>query len=268
MEASSVVVTKKGHNKETDSALELNTHLKDSQIEMRVKHLVNSLGDVLGDITALEVNTMIVQEITGSRFIPLQVYREIYPISKAYLEQQKIHRSLSDRYLELRRSLEIEYSLLVTNPKSEFYDGIMAEQIEEYFPILTNPQTSLETIETRLPDPNSPDGINRVQKLLKNSSFLRVLRKLSETKTSLDNQNKFLHSQSNSQKTDIVYAQTVVQLDGNILNRYAQDLLDHPQRDAILKIHHYSVEAGEKQWQGLLGFVIELVQKAFTQRIF
>jgi hypothetical protein len=259
---------RKGANKESDSALELNGHFKDSQLENRVKHLVNSLGDVLGDITALEVNTMIVHEITGSRFIPWQVYREIYPISQTYLRDQKIDHTLGDRYLELRRHLEIEYSLLVTNPKSEFYDSIMGEQIEEYFPILTNPNANLETIETRLPDPNSPDAINKIQKLLRNSSFLRILRKLSETKASLDNQNKLLTSQSNSPKTDIVYAQTVVQLDGNILNRYAQDLLDHPHRDAILKIHHYSVEAGEKQWQGLLGFVIELVQKAFTQRIF
>jgi fructosamine-3-kinase len=51
------------------------------------------LGEVLIDITALEVNTMVVERITGDKFIAWEAYRDIYPISQDYLEQQEIHES-------------------------------------------------------------------------------------------------------------------------------------------------------------------------------
>jgi len=70
---------------------------------------------------------------------------------------------------------------------------------------------------------------------------------------------------SKAVKTDMIYAQTIIQLDGDIINRYSEEILDHPQKDLILKIHKESVEAGERQWRGLLGFVVDVVQTALEK---
>jgi hypothetical protein len=64
----------------------------------------------------------------------------------------------------------------------------------------------------------------------------------------------------------MIYAQTVIQIDGDVINRYSQEIFDHPQRDMILEIHREGVIAGEKQWRGLLEFIIGLVQ-ASLQRV-
>jgi hypothetical protein len=224
---------------------------------------VNSLSGVLMEMTALEVNTMVVEEITGDKFIPWESYRDIYEISPAYLEESLIHGSLRDRYLDLRRNLEREYAMLLSNPDSELYDAQAA---------------SLSMSENVLPNPfqaTSSGEIVKVQQLLSNSRFLRNLRKQAELKLCWDNRNQALQRLAASRPdlppgtiakaiaTDLIYAQTTIQLDGDIINRYSEDVLTHPHRDILLKIHHDSVEAGERQWRGILGFVLEILQNAF-----
>jgi hypothetical protein len=237
---------------------------------------LQSLGEVLVDITALEVNTMVVAQITGDKFIPWEAYRDIYAISQDYLEQQEIHESLCDRYLELRKNLELEYTLLLTNPTSEFYDPSVLNSARGEGQMLTDPTVEMHDIKTRLPDPiqpTSPEDILKAQRVLEDSHFLRSLRKISELKAALDNRNKALLKKQAEQegyiksevlqkavKTDMIYAQTVIQLDGDIINRYSQEIFDHPHRDTILLIHKEGVLAGERQWRGLLEFIINLVQ--------
>ncbi|MEC4983044.1 MAG: hypothetical protein SAJ37_21965 [Oscillatoria sp. PMC 1068.18] len=243
-------------------------------LESHLGNFVKALGEVLEDITALEVNTMVCERITGDKFIPWETYRNVYPINREYLQEQGIHESLRDRYLELRRNLELEYSILVTDPNSDFYNSNLVGNL----PILTNPNLEIDQIQTILPDalqPTSPDEILKVQRLLGNSRFLRVLRKIGELKAALDNRNQALYRKelelaeknvpnlaAQVVKTDIIYAQTVIQLDGDIINRFSEELLEHPQKDLILKIHREGVLGGEQQWRGLLGFVVDLVQKA------
>jgi hypothetical protein len=234
------------------------------------------LGEVLIDITALEVNTMVVERITGDKFIAWEAYREIYPISQQYLEQQEIHTSLRDRYLELRHKLEVEYSLILTDPTSTVYDPSALESATQEQQSLNQATTELDEIRSRLPNPiypNSSGEILKIQELLHNSRFLRGLRKISELKTALDHRNRALLRTRNEQlgritpealqkavKTDMIYAQTVIQMDGDIINRYSQDIFDHPHREVILQIHQDGVTSGEKQWRGLLEFIIGLVQ--------
>lgn len=242
---------------------------------------MESLGEVLIDITALEVNTMVVEQITGDKFIPWEAYRDIYRISPEYFEQEEVHESLGARYVELRKNLELEYTLLITDPTSEFYDPNALNSATHGGQILTDPTVNLEEMQTRLPDPlepTNPDEILKVQRLLNNSRFLRSLRKMSELKAALDNRNKALlkkqdelpdHVQSDSLhkavKTDMIYAQTVIQMDGDVINRYSQQIFDHPHRDLILQIHREGVTAGERQWRGLLEFIINLVQASLQR---
>lgn len=250
-------------------------------LERNLDEFLKSLGDVLIDITALEVNTMVVEQITGEKFIPWEAYRDIYAISEVYLEQQGIHKSLGDRYIKLRKNLELEYTLLLTDPTSEFYDPTVVNSAREDDQILTDPTVELPELQTRLPDPIKPSSLEeilKVRKVLSDSRFLRSLRKMSELKTALDCRNKALHRKQDEQPgyaksdvlqkavtTDIIYAQTVIQLDGDIINRYSQEIIDHPHRDVILQLHREGVTAGEKQWRGLLEFIIGLVQASLQR---
>jgi hypothetical protein len=129
---------------------------------------------------------------------------------------------------------------------------------------------------SRLPNPTnptSPEEILKAREILNDSRFLRSLRKMSELKAALDNRNKALQRMHDEnlgriapdalQKavtTDLIYAQTVIQLDGDIINRYSQEIFDHPHREVILQIHRDGVTASEKQWRGLLEFIIGLIQ--------
>jgi len=250
-------------------------------LERNLDEFLKSLGDVLIDITALEVNTMVVEQITGEKFIPWEAYRDIYAISEGYLEQQGIHKSLCDRYIKLRKNLELEYTLLLTDPTSEFYDPTVVNSAREDDQILTDPTLELHELQTRLPDPIKPSSLEeilKVRKVLSDSRFLRSLRKMSELKSALDCRNKALHRKQDEQPgyaksdvlqkavtTDIIYAQTVIQLDGDIINRYSQEIIDHPHRDVILQLHREGVTAGEKQWRGLLEFIIGLVQASLQR---
>ncbi len=86
-----------------------------------------------------------------------------------------------------------------------------------------------------------------LRRILDNSRFLRSLRKISELKAALDN-------------NDLIYAQTVLQLDGDVINRYRRDLFEQKHKDLIISIHHEGVSGGEKQWRGLLKFAVDLVK--------
>jgi hypothetical protein len=196
---------------------------------------VRSLGDVLFDITALEVNTMVVSQITGSKFNPDQAYRAIYAIpldedDNAYFDEHEIPVQLRDRYRRLRRKLEADYRQAI-------------EQLMD---------TSSPHHGRPLPDPDKE--MRRLQDLFKNATFTRALRKMIELKASLDSDSEKLP------KIDLIFAQTVVQLDGDIINRYHEALFQHPKKDEILEIHKQGVMAGEDQWEGLLGFIVSLMQ--------
>lgn len=215
-----------------------------------------SLNQTLLEVSALEISTEIVKEITPNHFIPWEVYRDIYIINKDYLQQKGIKESFGDRYLDLRCKLELEYALLLTNPASDLYKQ------NTVLPILTDSNVDWDKYETRLPSPlNSDDSeaLIEIQILLKQPSFLRSLRKLGEIKINLDRYHQSLSEKRG--KNQGFFAQTVIQLDGNIINRYSPELLKHPQQDLILDLHQKSVTEGEKQWEGLLNLLLRLVKK-------
>jgi len=238
-------------------------------------NFLQSLSDVLIDITALEVNTMVVDQITGTKFIPWQAYRDVYPICKPYLERMGIHPSLHARYLSLRKQIEIEYCLY----RVEDVVGQDASQLREFVRVLSDPTAELDLQKTKLPNPLNPSAnpsveIKRIQTLLDDGRFLRSLRKVDELKAALDNRNEALKNSEiaaseNPEEevtTDIIYAQSVIQLDGDIINRYHEKLFQHEHKDIILDIHRQGVTAGEKQWHGLLEFMVNMVESLVNQR--
>ncbi|NDJ25046.1 hypothetical protein GS682_26055 [Nostoc sp. B(2019)] len=271
-----------------------------AQAQELLDNLVKSVRTLLDDITALEVNTMVVDQITGAKFNAWKAYQEIYSINdKDYFDIKDIPeeglqgQNLRKRYKSLFEQLEREYFyILIDNyldKDSEFYNpqddrvrryqerleylkatkGEIVESDEKYVslaePILPPPSPVMDKKDK---NNKSPDEIEKnhqenwikncteIRKLFNHDEFLRSLRKISELKAALDS------GDIKSTKIDIIYAQTVMQLDGDIISRYHKQLFDEDEetKDLIIQIHKEGVIAGEKQWRGTLDFLINLVK--------
>ena len=247
--------------------------------------LVTSVQILVEDITALEVNTMVVDKINASKFNAWEAYLKIYSINdKDYFEQKEIPDELRQRYQNLFTQLEREYFYILIDSdeklapeeyekieryqkrlqkRKEQKNGEIVETDPEYIslarPILPAPSPVLD-------DNTSEDNQNQrkeweknrqeIQKLLSNDKFVRTLRKMAELRAALNS------SDVKSTEIDIIYAQTVMQLDGDIITRYHKDLfsLSEDAKNLILKAHNEGVVAGEKQWRGTFSFLINLVQ--------
>lgn len=221
--------------------------------------------NLLENITAVEISTVIVEEIIDEMFIPWEVYQGIYYLSVAYLEQSAIDISLKKRYLQLRRQLELAYCLLLIDPSSQLYNRTLVSEIKRDLPVLTQQNSEWETLSTRLPEPipsRRHQNMSAVNRILGDPQFVNVLRQLNKRKTAIDRRDRILRSSSvKNNITDTTYAQTSLQLDGKIINRYSQAILERSDRNLLLQLHEQSTAAGEHQWRGLVKFLLSLVAR-------
>ena len=220
---------------------------------------------LLENITTIEISTVIVDEIVDEMFIPWEVYRDIYYLSRSGLEQSSIDRSLHDRYLQLRRQLELAYCLLLIDASSQLYNRVLVKEIQRDLPLLSQKNAGWETIATRLPEP-IPQGrhltMTHVNRLLSDPQFANVLQQLNKHKIALDRRDRILRSASSSNNiSDLTYAQTSLQLDGKIINRYSQAILERSDRELLVQLHEQSTTTGEQQWRGLIQFMVSLITR-------
>lgn len=187
---------------------------------------------------------MVVAAISGQRFIPQEVYGELYDLDQDSLERQHCPPGLSAAYLDLRKQLTQQYHRLLQDPDSLLYDPIGAVCDSLSLPPLPRPA-------------GDASEIQRLQHLLGDRQFLCCLRTLGEIKMSLDQQQR--HTDATTESTPI-YAKTVLQLDGTITNTYTEALLSHPHCPLILQTHQYNIQASEQQWHSILNFLISLLQ--------
>lgn len=268
----------------------------DTRLRRGLESFAESLNGVLIDITALEVNTIVVDEIKGYKFIPEEAYQDIYFCLNA---ERKIPKSLDSRLQREIEQLEnlqqdvhkerippqFRYSrkelLSETNDSHEearpetqraARDWVLREKLTReycqiFFPIIYGEHQSNPTMRlgSNLPFPYDLSGNRRAENLyfssklsnyvLKNNRFLRSLRKISELKAAND-------------RNDKIYAQTIIQLDGDVINRYRHELFNPEDsalhRDLLIDIHHRGVAAGEAQWRGLLEFCIKVVRNVIA----
>jgi hypothetical protein len=222
-----------------------------------------SLDKLLADITTIEIQTILVDEIVCNRFVSWEAYRDIYLISRSYLTEIGIHKSLFDRYLNLRLDLEREYVLMAREIGSEFYDPKVANS-----PLLKNSQQLVGETYSLLPSPMDPpdsQAMLKVENLLKFPRFVMALRRISEVKNYLDRHNQRLLESSDSWDNlaaDFRYAQTTISLDGHITNSYSRNLLNHPDRETLLRFHQSGVEMGTQTWRELLLFFVRTKKSA------
>lgn len=245
-----------------------------------LNNLVSSVQTLVDDITALEVNTMVVDRINASKFNAWEAYQVIYSIHDPdYFKAKGIPEESSERYRSLFDQLEREYFYLLLEEGSGFYNP-QDDRVKQYRQRLENAkkyqsnlveadQENIKLAKPILPAPtpvldnkdenNQDDWIEafkEIQRLLDNDKFVRTLRKMYELKAALDSSNV------KSTNIDIIYAQTVMQLDGDIITRYNKDLfnLSEDAKNLIINTHNQGVISGEKQWRGTFSFLISLVQ--------
>ncbi|MEH1843664.1 MAG: hypothetical protein V7L25_01275 [Nostoc sp.] len=253
-----------------------------------LEKLVSSVEGLVDDITALEVNTMVVEQITGAKFNAWQAYQEIYSINdKDYFDVKKIPnpknlteaekaqaQELRDRYTSLFSQLEREYFYILLeqstenseDPRITQYQERLKYKVEHKSNIIEDDPIYIKLAQPILPAPTPvadkednkklQQRWQEIENLLNNGRFIRTLRKMAELKAALDG------GEITSVDIDIIYAQTVMQLDGDIISRYHKKLFELAEgdRDLILKIHNEGIVAGEKQWRGTLYFLIGIVQ--------
>ncbi|MEH1920766.1 hypothetical protein [Nostoc sp.] len=264
------------------------TRSEDIQNKARglLNNLVWSVQTLVSDITALEVNTMVVDRINASKFNAWEAYQEIYSIhdpdyfdAKGIPKEGSQAQELRKRYKSLFDQLEREYFYLLLEEDSGFYNP-QDDRVKRYRQRLEYAkkyqqnfveadEKNVKLAEPILPAPtpvlDDKDGNNQedwienfkeIQRLLNNARFVRTLRKMTELKAALDSSNV------TSTKIDIIYAQTVMQIDGDIITRYHKELfsLSEDAKNLIINTHNQGVVSGEKQWRGTFSFLISLVQ--------
>ena len=146
--------------------------------------------NLLANFTSVEISTVIVDEIVEEMFISWEVYQGIFALSRFSLEQSAIDRSLFDRYLQLRRQLELAYCLLLVDPSSQLYNRTEAAEIRQDLPVLSQPNDRWEAIPTRLPEPIPRD--RGAEPSCKVSLCLRLCEAVSVIESLWDNATKSL----------------------------------------------------------------------------
>lgn len=236
----------------------------------RNKQWLNSLSLLVGEASKLEISTTIVPEIVPEVFIPYEAYWEIYQITPAFLIESGIDPSLRDRFIQLRRQLELQYALLLLDNNSSLYSPQLAPEVNQDLPLLCNAKTHWENLPCRLPPPVR-DTLNtdnhKLTSLLNEPKFLRVLKQIREVKTTLDGRNQLLTKPTSTTTEEAVtYIQTKIRLDGTIDNCYSDKIIQHPQQEVIVKLHQQGITAAEAQWRKLFGFILQILQRQQTPR--
>jgi hypothetical protein len=92
--------------------------------------------------------------------------------------------------------------------------------------------------------------------LLDNSAFLRELRSLRELYYLVGGQD----ATDSTNFTDLIAAQTIIQMDGDVMNRFHKALLNDCERDFLIQTHQQALSSGQENWKNLVKLIIESIQ--------
>jgi hypothetical protein len=222
-----------------------------------------AIKDVLEEITVLEVNTLIVSHIPITRFDAKDFYGDLLENVMYKTEEglQDIKRALLDRSKDLQKlgSAVAQSELDRYNRDLEIYkraertlrdrQNSSDPQQKERFEIEQACYEELSQKVLQLNIPKDADG-----EVLPDAPLIRYFRKLWEFEQSILN-------------GELIYAQTKFHLDGDLNNKFLDDLfvpaksnIDPKTAKLILDLHHHAVENAQKQWAGLITTCVNLVK--------
>ena len=222
-----------------------------------------TIKDVLEEITSLEVNTIIVGNIPITKFDAQDFYTNLIESTMYKTEEglKDIKRSLLERSTELKQkgSAATQAELDRYNQDLEIYkraDRAFGDRQNSQDPKqkaqFEIEQACYEELSKKVLQLNIPIGTDG--KVITDAPMIRYLRKLWELEQSILNGER-------------IYAQTKFQLDGDLTNRFVDDLfvpsiskIDPTMAKLVFDLHHQAVENAQKQWTGLITTCVNLVK--------
>jgi hypothetical protein len=254
--------------KAQEDSSKLQAHIRET-----VTGFVEGMKDAVNDLSALEVNTMVVSEINGLKFNPRISYRLLYDISE--LDSSGL-RHLKDRLKEAICEIELEAA---TDPEKtkklelqqqELQLQLQLKELQKQTQSVANTtkqdelkakqaelQTMLNNELYQLPKPFQDP---RLEALLKNKNFVLRLRKLNELRSLL----KKPRASETDNIYDNIYAQTIIQLDGDVINYFHKRLFEQTHADDrafLMTIHRDAVTGGQQNWQNLLHLIFDMMSQ-------
>ena len=224
-----------------------------------------TLKDVLEEITVLEINTMIVDQVSTDKFDVENFFNEI---------KGNIPIKPTEQPSYAQDGLEEQDGLKKEEEKAEIKQKRYAElkkKISKFdikFQIIKCKTGNCKVVkcETGKCEIDKCETDECPVKLVNpDAQMTRYFRKLWEAEQSFIN-------------GDRVYAQTKLTLDGDLTNRFVQDLfqltassdvnpkIDPKTSELILSLHRQSVENGQHQWSGLINTCVDLVKSLIPFR--
>ncbi|NUN64199.1 hypothetical protein HCU40_05400 [Pseudanabaena biceps] len=229
-----------------------------------------TLKDVLDEITALEVNTIIVSKIVMSKFDAVVFYDDLLQRLTYQTEDglQNVKRSLLDRSNQLKQK-----GAAISPSEMEKYnrDLEIYRRAERTFNERKNAIDSTDIAQFNREQECYADLANKVLKLnlerddqgviKTDAQLICYFRKLWEIEQMV----------LNGEQT---YAQTRFQLDGDLTNRFIDGLfipskqkIDPKSAQLIVQIHHDALENAQGQWSKLIETCLNLVKNLIPYRI-
>ncbi|OIP69688.1 MAG: hypothetical protein AUK48_14335 [Oscillatoriales cyanobacterium CG2_30_44_21] len=229
-----------------------------------------TIKDVLEEITTLEVNTVIVRRISVNRFNATDFYEDLIEKLDYQTEQglRKVKRSLLDRYKQIKDSEQkgIETPKLdLENFTCDLEKYKLAEKTFNEHKNYSRDSPELKRFERKqkcLQElSNKVSRLNIVKdekgQIIAKAPTIRYFRKLWEFEQTILCE-------------EDVYAQTIFQLDGDLTNRFVDDLFD-PSRtksaQLVLDIHQKALVNAESQWKSLIETCVNLVKYLIPYRV-
>lgn len=228
-------------------------------------HFFESVRNALVDLTTLEVNSVLVSNISGehptkdSEFLN-QTCEDLVEWFESHILEDKIQLSLRDTSLAQLRELCAQNKR--TEDKDKDKDKDKAKEIIQELRGDVN-----ECFE------HEPDKILTEEQRHDRSEYRRHLRYLhkylylqeqwvDEKFTSRERQQ--LRKLWELVPTTFVYAQTVIQLDGDIISRVNDQLFSVARGNAeeLMHLHKWNVEAGVNYRNGLMSTFVQILRSA------
>ncbi len=222
-----------------------------------------TIKDVLEEITSLEVNTMIVGTIPMTKFDAQEFYTNLIENTMYKTEEglQDIKISLLERSSDLKQKgaalsqSELEgYNrdlAIYKRAERNFSDRQNSQdpRQKELFEIEQACYEDLANKVLQLDIPKNPDG-----SIITDAPMICYFRKLWEIQQSVLN-------------GDRIYAQTKFHLDGDLTNKFVDDLfvpsrskIDPTMAKLIFDLHYQAVENAQKKWTDLITTCVNLVK--------
>ncbi|MBE0516689.1 MAG: hypothetical protein IBX41_04775 [Methanophagales archaeon] len=245
-----------------EKSLKTNEEKEKKRNKEAYSHFFESVRNALVDLTTLEVNSVLVSNISAehptkdSEFLN-QTCEDLVEWFESHILEDKIQLSLRDNSLAQLREL------CAQNKRTEDKDKDKAKEIIQGLRDDVN-----ECFE------HEPDKILTEKQMRERSEYRRHLRYLHKylylQEQWVDN-NEFTSRERQQLRklwelvpTTFVYAQTVIQLDGDIISRINDQLFSAARGNAeeLMRLHKWNVEAGVNYRNGLMSTFVQILRSA------